>query len=198
MEAASVYAFDLLEVELEAHGAPEPMRAAARHSAFDEVRHTQMMRALAARFGAEYEAPVVDSPSKIRSLEELAIENAKEGCVGESFAALVAGWQACHARDPVVARTMTLIAADEARHADLSWDVHAWAMARLDCTARVRVMAAMRAAADRMIAQCHILPADERGEADMPDAATARTLVARLDGSLWSSSRPESFAETVL
>jgi hypothetical protein len=186
MEAAAVRAFEILLRDLEAHGAPERLRAAARRAALDEVRHTRMMRVLADRHGGTWEPPVVDAPEEARSLEAIAIENAVEGCVGESFAALLAGWQAEHATDPLVARTMVVIARDEARHADLAWDVHEWAMQKLDRQARARVAAAMQAAA-RLMTHAHTeLTAQARVAAGFPDRQMTSVLIERADQSLWS------------
>jgi hypothetical protein len=56
-----------------------------------------------------------------RSLEELAVENAVEGCVRETYGALTAIWQARTAKDPSVAAAVRRIARDETRHAALSW-----------------------------------------------------------------------------
>ena len=52
-----------------------------------------------------------------RALGVVAIENAVEGCVRETFGALIASWQAEHARDPGIKRLMRSIARDETRHA---------------------------------------------------------------------------------
>jgi hypothetical protein len=74
-----------------------------------------------------------------RSLAAIAVENAVEGCVRETYGALVGLWQARTAGDPVVAAAMKRIAADETRHAELAWKVDAWAAPRLGRAARRRV-----------------------------------------------------------
>ena len=53
----------------------------------------------------------------MRELEAIAIENAVEGCVRESFGALLATWQAKTAGDARVRAAMKRIARDETRHA---------------------------------------------------------------------------------
>ena len=77
-----------------------------------------------------------------RSLEAMARENAVEGCVRETFGALLLRWQAAHAQDASVRRTFVRISADEARHAALSWAVARWLEPRLDAAGRARVSAA--------------------------------------------------------
>ncbi|MBN8227766.1 hypothetical protein JYK02_09615 [Corallococcus macrosporus] len=155
LEAASVPAFLRLAEELKAHGAPAELIRAARRSAGEEVRHTRAARALARRHGAT--VPEVEvAPFSPRSLEALLHENAKEGCVGETHGALVAGWQARAARDAQVREALSQIAEDELRHAELSWAVEAWATERLSSDARQRLREARLAAfhdLERRVAQ---------------------------------------------
>jgi hypothetical protein len=130
LEDASVHAFRHLAVELRAHGAPRSLIARAEAAAGDEERHTRATGALARRFGARPLRARV-KPGPIRELTAIAEENAVEGCVRETFGALVAGWQARAAGDRVVRRAMRAIAAEEERHAELAWAVDAWATRRL-------------------------------------------------------------------
>ena len=140
-EAAAVHAFRRMHDELAAHGAPPALRRAAARSARDEERHARVMAQEARRHGA------LVSVSRVRrgpgrTLEAIARENAVEGCVHETFGALVAAWQAAHAPDASLRQTFQRIAADEARHAALSWALARWAEARLDPAARARVATA--------------------------------------------------------
>ncbi|HEX7664753.1 MAG TPA: hypothetical protein VF407_09585, partial [Polyangiaceae bacterium] len=99
LEGASVHAFRSLESELVAHGAPVDLVAAACRAAEDEVRHAQETARLAHRHGATPPEVVVAKAEAVRTLEAIALENAVEGCVRETFGALVATWQAAHAAD---------------------------------------------------------------------------------------------------
>jgi hypothetical protein len=125
LEAASVDAFRILERELRQHGAPKRILGACRRSAREEMRHARSMDALARRAGAK-PCRVARSKPRRRSLDAIARENAREGCVGEAWGALLARVQATTATDPHVRATMATIADDEARHAALSWEVDAW------------------------------------------------------------------------
>ncbi|AUX38731.1 ferritin [Sorangium cellulosum] len=147
LEAASVWAFEALGRELAHHGAPRPLVERARIAERDEVRHARVMRRVAARYGGRWQEPRVD-PRPVRSLEELALDNAAEGCVRETYGALVGMWQARSARDPLVRRVMTRIARDETRHAKLSWAIDAWVRPRLSPAERRRVEEARRGALD--------------------------------------------------
>jgi hypothetical protein len=126
LEAASVYAFSQLARELRAHGAPRKLVRAARRARGDELRHARATAALARRFGAEPIPPAV-GPQRIRSLYDVALDNATEGCVRETFGAVTAQVQVACARDPGVRRTMRRIAVEESRHAALSWAIDEWA-----------------------------------------------------------------------
>lgn len=126
LEAASVPAFDQLGRELRCHGAPRALRRGAESARRDEIRHARTTRRLARRYGVEPQAPVVaDTP--LRDMMSVAADNAAEGCVRETFGALVAHAQASTARDPEIRRAMRTIARDETRHAALSWSIARWA-----------------------------------------------------------------------
>jgi hypothetical protein len=185
LEAASVPAFERLAEELAAHGAPERLVRAARRSAREEVRHARAMEALARRHGAPMPEVVV-APCEPRSLEALAIENAVEGCVRETFGALLAGWQARSARDEAVREALSTIAPDELRHAELSWAIDAWALARLSPEERARVEAARQEAwrALEREAEESTLGEELAMQAGLPSPEQARRLVRELARSL--------------
>ncbi len=146
LEAASIHAFRRLARELEAHGAPADLVRRARASARDEARHARMMARIARRRGASVPRVSVRDQPAVRDIESIAKENAVEGCVSETFGALFATWYAERASDPEIREAMAAIAPDELRHAALGWDVAAWAEAKLDAPARVRVREARQAA----------------------------------------------------
>lgn len=149
LEAASVPAFEQLHDELALHGAPVALRREAMKSVLDEFHHTKLMAAVARRFGAEPQIPEVATFTP-RSLLALARDNAVEGCVRETFGALVAQYQSRHAEDAALRETMERIAEDETRHAELSWAIDAWAMRRLSSAERVSVLSARRRALEAL------------------------------------------------
>jgi hypothetical protein len=130
-----------MQDELARLGAPAELVAAAERSACDERRHARMMARRARAHGARTTTARVRRAAP-RTLEAIARENAVEGCVQETFGALLLRWQALHAGDPSLRRLFARIAADETRHAALSWEVARWAEERLDARARTRVRAA--------------------------------------------------------
>ncbi len=83
----------------------------------------------------------------------MAIENAVEGCVRETYGAAVAALQGESAGNLSVRRAMRAIAVDEAEHASLAWAVDAWARARLAPGESTQVKAAREHARAQLIAR---------------------------------------------
>jgi hypothetical protein len=154
LEAVSVVAFEHLARELAHHGAPDALRLRALRAATDERRHTLAMRRLALRADVDPTLPAHD-PGRVRELFALAYENAVEGCVREFFGALLARWQSVHADDPEVRVTLRRIAVDEARHADLAWDVAAWVEPRLSPDERAELTLARATAWGELLDAWH-------------------------------------------
>lgn len=152
LEAASVTAFRRLREELALYGAPSELVEGARSAEHDEVRHTRAMARLARRHGARYVRPRVLALVAPRSLAVVAEENIVEGCARETFGALLATWQAAHVAEAETARTLARIAADETRHAALSWAIARWSLAALGDGERARLEQAWRAALDQVVA----------------------------------------------
>jgi hypothetical protein len=113
-----------------------------------------------------------------RSLDAIAVENAREGCVRETYGALAAWWQAAHAKHAPLRRAMARIAADETRHATLAWMIDRWACSRLEPRARRRVAAARRRAFESVRRGASMpVPADLVHYAGVPSSTRARCLV---------------------
>lgn len=186
LEAASVTAFRILRAELARHGAPQSLLRHAQRSARDEVRHTKVVRRLARRYGGRSRGYSV-SPTPRRSLEAIAIENMTEGCVRETFGALVGRWQAARATDPAVRRAMLRIARDETRHAALSWQVADWLSSKLDAEARSRVVSAKAKALAQLRHELTAAPDPLLQEAaGLPSPVQALALFAQLEARLWA------------
>lgn len=185
-EAASVYAFVALGCELAAHGAPRELLEAIDAAALDEVRHAEAVSELARRHGADIPAlEIVETP--IRDLLAIAVENAVEGCVGETWAALSAAHQGRFAADPEVRALYAAIAADEIRHAELAWAIDAWLMGQLGPASRAMVATARRTAARRLTGVLEDSQEDAGLAAlGVPARRVAQRLVAGLDAALWS------------
>lgn len=180
LEEASVRAFYDLRSELVEQGAPEELVAQALRAARDEVRHARAMDRLARRFGGSPPNARVRKREP-RSLEAMARDNAAEGCIREAYGALLASWQAAHARDPEVAAEMARIAEDETRHAALSWAIARWVEPRLDERARAQLALLRRAAIDELRREVASLPEAVSRVAGFPSDTAQRSLIAAFE-----------------
>jgi hypothetical protein len=182
LEAASVDAFHALHTDLATFGAPRSLLAAVQSAAKDEIRHARMASLAAERFGARVPQTQV-APIPRRSLAQLAVENAEEGCVRETFGAALAAMQAERASDPRLRRMMRRIARDELEHAALAWRIAAWLVTRLDAKALARVQEARDAALDALENEmAHDLPGDD--VLGLPRAREMRAALARIRAAL--------------
>lgn len=197
LEAVSVVAFQVLERELRAHEAPEALLERTREAARDEVEHARVVGRLARRFGGQVSVRTV-RVSEVRDLESVALENALEGCVAETWGCLVGMHQARYAANARLRRAYRRIAVDEARHAQLSWDIADWAEQRLT-SAALRRISSRRAQAVRELESAIARESESepvRQVLGLPSAALSRRLFAHVDRAL--SSRPSSARSSAL
>ena len=124
--------------------------ALAHRAALDEIEHARLSFALASGYAGEAVAP---GPFPLGGeihvgprLADLAASTVREGCVGETLAAVVAAEQLARATDPAVRAALARIAEDEARHAELAWKTVAWAVREGGGEVRAAVEQAFRAA----------------------------------------------------
>lgn len=144
LEAASVLAFDQLAARLELWNAPQPLIDRCRAAALEEATHATLLGDLARTAGATVHPPTqrelpVDLPAA-------ALDNAIEGCVHEAWSALACAAAAAHAHTPELRAVYTRLAADEAEHAQLAWDLHTWFMGQVPTFQRAAILAAQRSA----------------------------------------------------
>lgn len=186
LERSAVDAFATLATELELHGAPPALAEEARAAADDEVRHFHVTSGLARRYGAEPLACEV-ARGEPRSLFAVALENAVEGCVRETYGALVAHHQALSAADREVARAFAAIAEDETRHAELSWKIASWIEPRLDEAERRELALARARAVAELRAEMQLATDPELVRvAGLPDARAAVALLDHVTDTLWA------------
>ena len=182
LELASIAAFTVLERQLATHGAPESLLQRCRAARRDEIAHARLVTRLARRFGAQ-PRPVRVAPQGLPSLSQLALDNAREGCVRELYGAAVATWQSTYAQDPQVREVFRGIARDEAEHAALALDIAAWLEQHLSEAERAQVEAERRHARVQLDAELGVAPdAETRNVAGLPSAAQAAALTTALFG----------------
>ncbi len=192
LEGAAVVAFAQLSRELERLDAPRDLVERAKEAALDEIRHARAVRALCEARGHGVDPVVVDRVGE-RTVLSLAVENAVEGCVRECWGALVAHYQAAHAKDPEVRGVWKTIAEEETGHAVLSADIARWLEGRLDAES-LRVVAS---AYDQAIEDLRqeitegTMGCDELG---FPDRRTGLLLFAELESRVFPLNRPAAHA----
>jgi len=126
MEHASVAAFARFTLQLLSLGAPVELVEQSQRAALDEVRHAELAFALASRYAGRSIGPgplPLSGALDASGVEAILRTTVREGCVGETRAALEASRAAETCEDPTVRSVLETIAADEARHAELAWRV---------------------------------------------------------------------------
>ncbi len=195
-EHASIASFARLALELLAVAAPGELVRDAQRAMGDEIRHAELCFALA---GAYAGAPVGPGPLPCAgalarvTLAEVAAAAVREGCVGETVAALAAADARDAAEDPAVRDALTLLAADEAEHAAMAWRLVAWAFRDGDAEVREAIAAAFAepvdlgcddapAGIDERAFRAHgrLLPAELRAHAERALAEVVRPSAAAL------------------
>ena len=149
-EHASVASFARFSLELLAAGAPTDLVELAHRAALDEVRHARLCLSLAGAYAGAPVGPGAfpfagrDGRVEVMSdLASIAARAAREGCVGETLAAVHAAEQLARATDPAVRAALEIIAADEARHAELAWRTVVWAVRTGGAPVRAAVAAVL-------------------------------------------------------
>jgi hypothetical protein len=154
MEHASIAAFARFALELMALGAPASLLAETAAAMNDEIEHARAAFALASAYAGRPIGPgslAVDgclAPMPTTgALREAMIANlVREGCVGETLAAIEAHDDAGVETDPAVAHVLRRVAEDEARHASLAWRTLAWALHGWGKAARPAILRELEAA----------------------------------------------------
>ncbi|WP_096331788.1 ferritin-like domain-containing protein [Nannocystis exedens] len=149
-EHASVAAFARFALQLLALGAPAALVEAAQQAMADEIAHARLCFGLAAAYGGEPRGPsplpLTGALAGADDLVAVTVATLREGCIGETIAALQAEAALGRAKDPAVRAALAQIAADELRHAELAWRFVAWALERGGAEVHAACAAALAAA----------------------------------------------------
>jgi hypothetical protein len=97
----------------------------------DERRHAKLCFALSSEYAGMPLGPAeldLEGALPAPTLERSLVTAIREGCVGETVAALEAAELAERVSDPVLRSVLTRIAADEQRHAELAFRFVEWAL----------------------------------------------------------------------
>jgi hypothetical protein len=187
LEAAAVEAFLELAGEMMALGAPSRLVRRLQRAAADEVRHARIASRLARARGGEPASVKIVAPGR-RSLFAIALHNAREGCVRETWGAACAVAQGERALDPEVRAAMRRIAHDELGHAALSWDLAAWLETRLTPTESAAVAAERERAIDALEAEIATQSQEPwMRQLGLPCREDAQRILASMRSEMWGS-----------
>jgi hypothetical protein len=148
-EWLSVDAFLQLSAELEQLGAPRSLVHRARRAAAEERAHGAQLARLGRRYGVDARRPR-RALAPCRGALEVALDNLVEGCIHETFSALVMTYQSAKAEDPQARRAFAAIAREEASHAALSRDIHRWVSSALSPAQREAIEDRRRSAYQKL------------------------------------------------
>jgi hypothetical protein len=151
-EHASVPAFSRISWALAAVGAPAELLAWSHRAALEEIDHARRCFALAAGYGGRSFTVEPMTDLLIGALElgdaplqTLARESVSDGCQLEDFNADVAAACAQACEEPATRRLLEQIAREERSHADFSWALLDWLVARHPAEAVPAIARAMEA-----------------------------------------------------
>ena len=130
-EHASIAAFARFTLQLMSLGAPADLVERSNAATSDETLHAKLAFTIASAYAGRDVGPGrldVRGALEGGSLEEILINVIREGCIGETVAAVEAAEALEHAVDPMVRDALARISKDELRHADLAWQFVRWAI----------------------------------------------------------------------
>jgi hypothetical protein len=177
-ERVSITAFQHLAVELARFALDEDFIHRCHAAAEDERHHVALLVGLGANPRLLPDLGSALDPT--RSRFAIALHNALEGCVAETWSALLVHWQSQHAADPATRLVFGQIARDEARHAELAWDLHHALVEGLSAPQRAEIEAARARALNELartaMRQSLAVPASVRTKLGLPDPRRAHAL----------------------
>jgi len=147
-------------------GAPPDLIAGCHAAALDEIRHARTAFTFAAAYAGKSHEPG-PFPGADRSrfrnpflgrgarLAEIAEESFIDGCIGEESAAYSLALIGSRSSDPIIQSSLSQMAEEEHRHAELAWQIVEWAFRNCEESRRLRLRrvfeGSLRAAANGSI-----------------------------------------------
>jgi hypothetical protein len=143
MEHASVAAFARFALELLALGAAADLLVGTHEAMGDEIEHARLAFALAGAYAGTDVGPgplTVDGALGSVTLRRVFGTLLREGCIGETLAAVLATEAHAQATDAAVRAALARIARDETKHAALAWRAAQWLVGKGDDAFRTWAM----------------------------------------------------------
>jgi len=143
LEHASIAAFARFSLQLLSLGAPSDLIERTTEAMADETQHAQACFAIASQYAGQPVGPgrlAIEHSLDDHTLREIVVNTIREGCVGETVAAIEAREAAEYVTDPALRALLLRISEDETRHAELAFRFVQWALslAPLDLQGAVR------------------------------------------------------------
>lgn len=133
-EHASVAAFAHLSLHMLNLGAPPRLLLGAIQAMKEEVQHAQLCFGVARKFLGHAVGPgplqVPDFAAALDDTSSILAAAIVEGCIEETISTQYAREASARCLDHAIETTLGKIIADEARHAELSWQFVAWMLER--------------------------------------------------------------------
>jgi hypothetical protein len=129
MEHASIAAFARFTLHLLAVGAPPDLVNLSQQAIGDETEHARLAFSLASAYGGASLGPgaiAIDGSLDGFSVTDFLATLLREGCIGETIAAIEARDAQEDTQDSLVRKVLETIARDELRHAELAWRTLGW------------------------------------------------------------------------
>jgi hypothetical protein len=171
MEHASVAAFARFSLELLSVGSPPALLEETARAMSDEIAHARLCFALAGAYAGKPIGPgrlavdgSLERASRQSPMDAMIAKLVREGCIGETLAAIEAREAKAWAADPAVSDVLGRIADDEARHAALAWRTLAWAIESGGVAARRTALREMAKAFEEHAATQRIAAPGERAD----------------------------------
>ena len=141
LEHSSIAEFSRLVGVLMSLSAPPALIEDTLLAAQDELQHARLCFSLASAYAGVPQGPGGFPQHQLQTdRHALALETFRQGCVGETVAALEAASSARLCDDPVVQQVLETIARDEERHALLAWRVLSWLLSSASGSERGRLL----------------------------------------------------------
>jgi hypothetical protein len=134
-EHASIASFARFALELMSVGAPSDLVEAAARAMIEETEHARLCYALASRHAGRALGPDridLSGSLSVPTLAEIVYATVRDGCVGETIAAMVASTALETTTDEEARHALQVIANDEASHAELAYRFVAFAIGKKD------------------------------------------------------------------
>ncbi len=139
MEHASVAAFARFTLQLMSLGAPPELLVATQKAMADETEHARLAFAIASRLSGRDIGPgnlEIEGSLEHNTPRDIVAMLIREGCIGETVAALEAAEALQHTVDPDIRQVLERITEDEQDHGRLAWQTLRWMLSTGDANTK--------------------------------------------------------------